>query len=114
MSWTSASDFFYVSDGRIRRRTIGGSGASQTIDLRATLQVTRPKYTRRKRDFDSTTPRPALGIVRPVISPDGKQAAFAALGDIYVMPIGGKPENITKDRALDTDPAWSPDGSMLA
>src|SRR5262249_40547325 len=72
-----------------------------------------PEYARRKRDFDSTAPRQALGIVRPVISPDGKQVAFAALGDIYVMPIGGTPENVTRDGALDTDPAWSPDGSSI-
>jgi hypothetical protein len=84
------------------------------IEFKATLQVTHPDYTRRKRDFDSTAPRQALGIVRPVISPDAKTVAFAALGDIYVMPVGGKPENVTRDRALDTDPAWSPDGSALA
>src|SRR2546430_5410262 len=30
------------------------------------------------------------------------------------MPVGGKPVNITKDAALDTDPAWSPDGAQLA
>ena len=46
---------------------------------------------RSKRDFDSQTPRKALGIVRPVISPDGKTIAFAALGDIYLMPVGGAP-----------------------
>src|SRR5262249_37708316 len=40
--------------------------------------------------------------------------AFAALGDIYTMPVGGKPVNLTKDAALDTDPAWSPDGTQLA
>jgi hypothetical protein len=65
------------------------------------------------RDFTSTTPRQALGIVRPVISPDGSQVAFAAVGDIYVMPVGGRPVNITQDPALDTDPAWSPDGAEL-
>ncbi|MCA1584279.1 MAG: amidohydrolase family protein [Acidobacteria bacterium] len=66
------------------------------------------------RDFTSTTPRKALGIVRPVISPDGSQIAFAALGDIHVVPAsGGKPVNITNDAALDTDPAWSPDGGSL-
>src|SRR3989442_14121999 len=30
------------------------------------------------------------------------------------MPVGGKPANITKDAALDTDPSWSPDGTQLA
>ena len=29
------------------------------------------------------------------------------------MPVGGKPVNLTKDAALDTDPAWSPDGTQL-
>jgi dipeptidyl aminopeptidase/acylaminoacyl peptidase len=45
---------------------------------------------------------------------DGKTIAFAAVGDIYTMPVGGKPVNLTSDAALDTDPAWSPDGSQLA
>jgi Tol biopolymer transport system component len=112
-SWVSPTDFFYVSDGKIRRRTLGGGPAPQTVEFTAALQVTRPQYARRARDFTSTTPRQALGIVRPVISPDGSQVAFAAVGDIYVMPIGGRPVNITQDAALDTDPAWSPDGSEL-
>ena len=114
VAWASPSDFYYVSDGKIRRRSVSG-GDAQTVDFKATMQVTRAtgSYVRRKRDFDSTTPRKALGIVRPVISLDGTKVAFAAVGDIYVMTIGGKPENITKDRFLDTDPAWSPDGNQL-
>jgi Tol biopolymer transport system component len=113
-SWASPADYWYVSDGRIRRRGASGS-APQTVDFSATMQVVRAEtaYVHRKRDFTSTTPRQALGIVRPVISPDGKQIAFAAVGDVYVMPIDGKPVNVTKDQALDTDPAWSPDGSQL-
>jgi Tol biopolymer transport system component len=111
-SWVSPTDFFYVSDGRVRRRSLSSS-APQTVDFSATLQVTRAQYTHRKRDFTSTTPRQTLGIVRPVISPDGEQVAFAAVGDIYVMPVGGAPINLTKDAALDTDPAWSPDGNSL-
>jgi hypothetical protein len=55
-----------------------------------------------------------MGIVRPVLSPDGKTIAFAALGDIYVMEVGKKPRAITHDAAYDTDPAWSPDGRTLA
>ncbi len=114
VSWASPSDFYYVSDGKIRKRSVNG-GDAQTIPFTATMKITRVNgtYTRRKRDFDSTTPRNVLGIVRPVISPDGKKIVFAAVGDIYVMPVGGRPENITKDRFLDTDPAWSPDGDQL-
>src|SRR5205814_5840502 len=113
-SWTSPTEFFYVSDGKIRKRTLGG-GNAQTVEFSATMQVTRAAgtYARRKRDFTSTTPRQALGIVRPVIAPDGKQIAFAALGDIYLMPIGGKPTNLTNDAAFDSDPSWSPDGRQL-
>ncbi len=110
-SWASRTEFYYVADGKIRRRSLNG-GDAQTIDFGATLVVTPTLYTH-KRDFDSTAPRQAVGIVRPVISPDGTKVAFAALGDIYLMPVGGKPENITKDKYLDTDPAWSPDGSQL-
>ena len=112
VSWASASDFIYVSDGKLRRRSTTGL-PMQTLDFSATMQVTRPQYQRRARDFTSAAPRKALGIVRPVISPDGRQIAFAAVGDIYVMPIGGAAVNVTKDAALDTDPSWSPDGSSL-
>ena len=110
-----AESFYYVSDGKLRKRSVS-AGDAQTIPFTATLKVVRAArvYPRRKRDFTAATPRQALGVVRPVISPDGKQVAFAAVGDIYVMPVGGKPTNITSDAALDTDPAWSPDGTQLA
>ena len=114
VSWLSPTEFVHVSDGRLRRRSITAPDASpRTIDFTAALQVTHPEYLHRKRDFTSTAPRQVLGIVRPVISPDATKVAFAAIGDIYVMPIGGKPENITKDSYLDTEPAWSPDGTKL-
>ena len=112
-SWTSNTEYLYVSDGKVRRRSISGL-PMQTVEFTATMPVIHPEYKHRVRDFTSTTPRKTLGIVRPVISPDGTQIAFAAVGDIYVMPVnGGAPVNITKDSALDTDPSWSPDGSQL-
>ncbi len=115
VSWVSPTEFFYVSDGKIRRRSVGSAGtAPQTIDFSAVLQVTRPDYVHRRRDFTSVAPRSVLGVVRPEISPDGKAVAFTAIGDIYLMTIGGKPENLTKDHYLDTEAAWSPDGTKLA
>jgi Tol biopolymer transport system component/imidazolonepropionase-like amidohydrolase len=112
-SWASPTEYLYVSDGKIRRRSVAGL-PMLTVDFTATMTVVHPEYTRRVRDFTSTTPRKVLGVVRPVISPDGTQIAFAAVGDIYVMPVsGGTALNLTKDEALDTDPSWSPDGSSL-
>ena len=112
-SWVSPQEYLYVSDGKIRRRSVAGLPL-QTVEFTATMTVVHPEYARRRRDFTSTTPRKTLGLVRPVISPDGSQIAFAAVGDIYLMPAaGGTPVNLTKDAALDTDPSWSPDGSSL-
>ena len=112
-SFLAGNGFFYTADGKIKKRS--PDGAVQTIPFTAQLEVTpvRNTYARRKRDFDSQAPRKALGIVHPVLSPDGKTIAFAALGDIYLMPVGGKPRNITHDAAYDTDPAWSPDGGTV-
>ncbi len=110
--WLSPTEFLYTADGKIKRRTIGSSSAVP-IEFTANLNVQAPNYTRNKRDFDSKAPRKALGIVRPVISPDGKEVAFVAVGDLWVMRIGSKPERVTNDTSAKTDPAWSPDGSQL-
>jgi Tol biopolymer transport system component len=112
-SFLGRDTFFYTADGKIRQRTLNGS--SQTIPFTAVLEVTPASgtYVRTPRDFSSQEPRKALGIVRPVISPDAKTIAFNALGDIYLMPVGGAPVNITHDAAYDCDPAWSPDGTQL-
>ena len=50
--------------------TVGGASFTD-VPFTATLQATPARYTRVARDFDSRAPRKVLGMVRPVISPDG-------------------------------------------
>lgn len=111
-SWTGDGRYFYVSDGRIRQRSLREARV-RTVPFSAVLQASIPEYAARKRDFDSTVARPVLGIVHPALSPDGRRIAFSALGDLHVQDRGGEVRNLTQDRFLDIDPAWSPDGSKL-
>lgn len=51
----------------------------------------------------------------PSISPDGKQIAFAAYGDVWVVSSeGGQARQITSNSAYDFMPVWSPDGKQIA
>ncbi len=48
------------------------------------------------------------------ISPDGKTIAFSYKGDIYTVPAaGGVAKQITTNKAYETDPLWTPDGTKL-
>ncbi len=112
-SWLSATEFFYTADGKIRRRAVGASRVHRRAVHRDAAGDAGALHARRPRSSTHARHSKVLGLVRPVISPDASKVAFAAVGDIWVMPVGGAAENLTKDRFLDTDPAWSPDGTKL-
>lgn len=60
-------------------------------------------------------PTYSVGPTYPAISPDGRTIAFSARGWIWTMPVAGGPaRRLTKGPALDSRPAWHPDGTRLA
>ncbi len=113
VSWLSGDRFVYTADGQIRSRSVG-SGAARTIGVVAQVSTVTPAYAKRQRDFRPGATFPVRGIGSPVLSPDGRQIAYRALNDIYLMRIGRRPVPLTRDRFWKSDPAWSPDGTKLS
>ncbi len=114
--WIAAepgNELLYTADGKIKRRPTAG-GAARVVEFTADVSFTRPEFTPKRRTFDLSGPQPVRGIMHPVVSPDGRQVAFAAVGDLWMMPLGGLPQRLTHDAWVETDPAWSPDGRSLA
>ncbi|MFC7533920.1 amidohydrolase family protein [Actinoplanes sp. GCM10030250] len=114
VTWRSGREIVYAADGGIRRRTLGSTAPAARIGFAAPVSLTRPRYRKRRRDFDSRTPQPVLGVGSPVLSPDGRSIAFRALNDIWTMRIGQPPKPLTRDHWWKSDPAWSPDGRSLS
>jgi Tol biopolymer transport system component len=111
--WLSATRLLYSADGKIRVRDLSAATA-RDIPFTARLAFDRPAFRFKRHHFQSRRARPVRGIVSPALSPDGRDVAFVALNDLWVMPIGGRPHRVTHDRFLEADPAWSPDGTKLA
>ena len=85
-SWTSPTEFVYTSDGKIRRRTIGG-GEAQTVEFRATLPVSQGgRSLGRLQGFPEAHPMAAIRTMlaktpdnvldaRPLRFPEGSSAS---------------------------------------
>jgi Tol biopolymer transport system component/imidazolonepropionase-like amidohydrolase len=111
VNWESANTFIYTADGKIKKRT--GNQISN-IPFTASFTLNRAPYNKKQYDFDEQQEKPVLGIVGPMVSPDGKYIAFSALGHIYIQEINGKLTQITDGACVDLYPDWSPDGKTLA
>jgi Tol biopolymer transport system component/imidazolonepropionase-like amidohydrolase len=111
--WIGVSQLLYTADGKVKTRPAAG-GPARTIEFSADISFPRSTFTPKHRASPALGPHPVRGIVHPALSPDGKQVAFAALGDLWLMTIGSEPKRLTHDPYADTDPAWSSDGASLA
>jgi hypothetical protein len=60
-------------------------------------------------------PPRALGAIHPRISPDGQTIAVSYQGAIWTVPAaGGTMSRLTAGSGFDHEPAWSPDGKIIA
>ena len=112
-AWRADGTLLYTADGKVRTRPATG-GSATDVPFSATVTLERPAYRKALRSFDASGPAPVRGILSPSISPDGTRVAFTALGDLWLMPIGGEPQRVTDDPWVEVDPTWSPDGRSLA
>jgi len=110
-TWLANGDMIFTADGQIQQQ---GAAGRRPVPFEVKLQVAKPFYQKRTRNFDSSAPNPVIGIGSPILSPDGTQIAFRALNDLWSLPIGGTAKPLTRDKFWKCDPAWSPDGLSLA
>lgn len=112
-TWLGEDEMLYTANGHIVHALLG-TKTETAIPFTAAIPSIRPAFAHKRYDFDSTSPRPVLGIYAPALSPDGKQVAFVALNQLYVMLLGGSPVALTHDSFYKQGPAWAPDGKTLA
>lgn len=130
--WADADTLLYTADGAIQRLSLteatpteatpgpalADQTAAATIPFTAELTVRRPPRLRGRLRTDADEPLPVRGAIRPTLSPDGSTLLYAALGDLWTLPLrtAGAPEAprpLTRDGWEDTDPIWAPDGQSV-
>ena len=124
--WLAPDEILYTANGHIWRsgptmqatrdgvRQSPGETDARVVPFTAKVSLQRSTYTIAHRALEPAEPQTLTGIVSPVVSPDGRAIAFTAMGDLWVLPAGGQPAQITNDAAVELDPAWSPDSARLA
>lgn len=124
--WLDEDTLLYTADGRLTRLTVPETPATPAtpepatptnIPFTAELAVRAPRLRPGRIRTETEDPQPVRGIVRPSLSPDGRTLLYAALGDLWLLPLDSDtpeaPRPLTRDGYEDTDPIWAPDGESV-
>ncbi len=112
-AWTPDGKSIVIwGEGRIWRADVA-SGQGAVVPFTARVEQTINEALRFPQKV--YTPEFPVKILRDVAtSPDGKQAAYSALGHVYVRPLPtGEPRRLTSSDGFEFDPSWSPDGRRI-
>jgi len=113
-AWASPTVLYYTANGKILRADLVEKTEVQ-IPFSADIESIRPVYPTKNFGFDDTAEKQVKGVFAPALSPDGKQVAFVALNQLYLLELGkSAPRALTHDSFYKQGPAWSPDGRWLA
>lgn len=110
--WVGDQQLRYTAAGKIRERDLAEGGMSD-VPFEATMHLPGADYEKKQHDFDDREPRQAT-VLTPQLSPDGASVVFVALGDVWHMPIGEEPRQLTEDQFHEVNPVFSPDGRSIA
>ena len=110
--WLSANEMLYTANGKICRKVLDQE-SPKTIEFQIEVPFFRRPWQRKTYNFDQEENQVVKGIRSPMLSPDGKQIVFSALGDLWLTDLSGNAKKITDDPHIDIDPYWSPDGDKI-
>ncbi len=111
--WLDDSTLLYTADGGIRTRDLQVE-ETRVVPFRAVMTVRGADYDLKEHDFDTERSRDLAGVLTPQLSPDGKSVLFVARNDLWLMPVGGRPRQLTDDSYQEVNPVFSPDGEQIA
>jgi imidazolonepropionase-like amidohydrolase/Tol biopolymer transport system component len=111
---TDGSALYLGDQGRLWR-VDASSGVRDTIPFHTTVKAQVREPTRPPLRALGGAAQRRASIATPRLSPDGQRLVFGAAGYLWEQPLSGGPASrVTDGSWVERDPAFSPDGQLLA